>query len=360
VHAGTSGLKTTVIIPFHQDLRQLCRSLPAVRLSMPDAEILVASDAAVDDCRQLAADYRARVIELPQRSGPAAARNRAAEAASGDILVFVDADVVVAHGAIPGMCRLLASDDRIAAVFGAYDESPAESNFMSQYRNLSHSYVHQTGRRDAETFWAGLGAVRASLFRDVGGFDESFRRPSVEDIELGYRIRRAGGQIRLAPEFRGCHLKRWTVWGSIVTDIRARGIPWAQLIRKFQSLRNDLNTRVELRLSVLLAYLFLVSLAAAILTPWATLIALGAIVGIALLNLSYYRWFARRRDWWFAARVFPAHVLHHICNGISFVIGTALFMARRAGLTIPGAISPAMWQPAAVSASKIASKLDYV
>jgi GT2 family glycosyltransferase len=344
-----ASLRATVIIPFHRNLEQLGRSLPAVRQSMPHAEIIVAADGAVDDCRPLAAGWTAQVLDVPERSGPAVARNRAAAVATGDILVFVDSDVVVAPDAIPGMCRLLENEPDIAGVFGAYDESPAETNFMSQYRNLSHSYVHQTGSRAAATFWAGLGAVRANVFRAVGGFDERFRRPSVEDIELGYRIRRAGGQLRLEPRFQGCHLKRWTLWGSIVIDVGARGIPWAQLIRKFHALADDLNTRLELRLSIILAYALLGSMAALILMPWAALGVLVAVAGLTALNYRYYRWFARERGLGFALRVFPAHVLHHLCNGLSFCVGTALFLAGRVGVDIPGAIPPAVWSPTLAS-----------
>jgi GT2 family glycosyltransferase len=154
---------------------------------MPHAEIIVASRRALDDCRPLAESWRARVVALAQRSGPAAARNRGARAATGQILVFVDSDVVVAPDAIAGMCALLERDPAISATFGAYDRLPPERGFMSQYRNLSHAYIHETGNQNATTFWAGLGAMRATVFQSAGGFDERFTRPSIEDIELGYR-----------------------------------------------------------------------------------------------------------------------------------------------------------------------------
>jgi glycosyltransferase involved in cell wall biosynthesis len=316
---------------------------------MPDAEIIIAADAPRDDCRPLAEKWGAVVVEIAEQSGPAVARNRAAARAAGDILVFVDNDVVVAPDAIPGMCRLLRSEAELAGVFGAYDDRPAETNFMSQYKNLSHAYVHRNGRSDAATFWAGLGAIRARAFRDVGGFDERFRRPSVEDIELGYRVTRLGYRLRLDPRFRGCHLKRWTLWGSIVTDIRARGIPWTQVLSKFRTLADDLNTRIELRLSVLSAYVFVAALLLLPLTRWAGIGALIALAGLAILNIRYYRWFVAERGLGFALRVFPAHLVHHLCNGISFLVGTVLFVGSRLGVEMPGAIPRVVWSPAVAS-----------
>lgn len=344
-------MKATVIIPFHKNLRQLRQSLSAARRSMPDVEIIIAADGPLDDCRPLAGECNARVIDVPDGPrGPAVARNRAASVAAGEILVFIDADVVVAPDALPGMIQLLEHDRSIAGVFGSYDSSPAETNFMSQYKNLSHSYIHHVGNQEAATFWAGLGAVRADVFRDVGGFDERFRRPSVEDIELGYRISRLGYRLRLDPRFHCCHLKRWTLWGSIVTDVSARGIPWAQLIQKFRAFNNDLNTRLELRLSVVLAYVLLASLLAIVLTPWATAGVAIAALGLIALNYKYYRWFVRERGVIFGLRVFPAHVIHHLCNGLSFGVGTALFLAGRFGIDIPGVIPRAVWTPAVASA----------
>ena len=337
------GLNATVVIPFHRNLQQLARSLPAARRSLPTAEILVAADGAVEDVRPLATASAARVIDVPGPSGPAAARNRAAAVATGDILVFVDADVVPAPDALAGMCRLLQSEPEVAAVFGAYDLQPAEPNFMSQYKNLSHARIHETGNREAATFWAGLGAIRTDVFREVGGFDERFRRPSVEDIELGYRVRRAGYRLRLDPAFRGKHLKRWTLWNSVVTDIRARGIPWTQLIHKYGALANDLNTTLALRLSVVLSYVLLLALVVMTRWPAAGFVAAGALAALVVMNRRYYGWFAEQRGVMFAIAVVPAHVLYHLCNGVSFAIGTAVYIGARVGLRLPGVLPASDW-----------------
>ncbi|HEY6508143.1 MAG TPA: glycosyltransferase, partial [Vicinamibacterales bacterium] len=190
-------MRITAIVPFHSNAAHLEQCLVAIRRSMPEAGIIVVADGALEDCRALAHRCQARLIEIRGPQGPAVARNRGAAQADADVLVFVDADVVVAPDAIQGMCAVLGTTSDVAAIFGAYDLTTVEHNFMSQFKNLSHAYVHETGRTDAQTFWAGLGAIRASVFRTVGGFDERFRRPSIEDIDLGYRIVDAGHHIRL-------------------------------------------------------------------------------------------------------------------------------------------------------------------
>lgn len=328
---------------------QLAASLGAIRRSMPDAEVIVAADGAVDDPSTIAAQERAHVVVVPGPSGPAVARNRAAAVAKGDVLVFVDTDVVVAPDAIPGMCRLLADEPDVAGVFGAYDHRPPVRTFMSQFKNLTHAYVHEVGNPEASTFWAGLGAVRADAFREVGGFDERFARPSVEDIELGYRLASAGYRLRLDPKFRGTHLKRWTLWNCVVTDVQARGVPWTQLIHRFKALSNDLNTSLALRASVAVSYLFVLALAGALWSPWMLIGAAAALAALVGLNAAYYRWFAQERGWLFAARVVPVHLLHHLCNGVSFLVGTALHLTSESGLRLPGALPPGRWTPTLAS-----------
>ena len=337
-------MRFSVIVPFHGDFSQLERCLMALGSRPAGGEVLVVGDGAPRPTAEVAARNGARFVEQNPRRGPAAARNRGAGVALGNILIFVDSDVVVNATAISQVLELLEDNPPVAAVFGAYDEAPADAAFMSQYRNLAHSFVHQQANPDAQTFWAGLGAVRRTAFADVGGFDERFGIPSVEDIDLGYRLRAAGHRIRLDHRIRGCHLKRWTLLSSIRIDIWCRGIPWTQLLMRSARLDNDLNLRAEYRISVVCAYLLVASLACAFVWPAALLVAALLIVSLLFLNWSYYSYFARQRGLWFAVRVFPLHVLHHLCNGVSFVWGSALFTLRRAwAVALPGALPAAPW-----------------
>ena len=338
-----SSLNATVIIPFHRNLKQLAQSLPAARRSLPQAEILVVADGAIEDCEPLARESNARVIRINGPSGPAVARNRGAAQASGDVLVFVDTDVVAAPDSLSGLVGYLDAHPEFAAIFGAYDLEPAEPSFVSQYKNLSHACIHEMGNPEASTFWAGLGAMRAEAFRKVGGFDERFDRPAAEDIDLGYRVKIAGYRLRLDPRFRGKHLKRWTVWNSIVTDITARGIPWTQLLHRYGALTHDLNLRHEQRVSVVLAYLLAAALIAGIFKPVLLWIALAAVLLIVAINRPYYAWFVRKRGWWFAIRVVPMHVLYHLCNGVSFALGTLAYLGARIGIRLPGALPRTHW-----------------
>jgi hypothetical protein len=182
------------------------------------------------------------VQEEPAGAGPAAARNLGVARCEAEVLVFVDSDVEVHEDALERIARHFAEDPELVAVFGAYDDDPADQGLTSRYRNLLHHHVHAGAVGEAETFWAGLGAVRREAFEATGGFDpESFPEASIEDIELGMRLRRGGGRVLLDPRIRGRHLKAWTPLSMVRTDFARRGVPWARLLLREGSDSTALN-----------------------------------------------------------------------------------------------------------------------
>ena len=338
--------RLTIIVPFHKGLPFLERVLMALVPLKAGDELIVAADGAVDDCHALAAAHGAHVIDIPGPCGPAVTRNVAAASAQGDVLVFIDADVVASTTLLERVAEILADDPELGAVFGAYDEEPSAKEFVSQYKNLAHSFIHRKSRGPAHTFWAGFGAVRRAAYDAVGGFDERFARPSIEDIDLGYRLTAAGYRIHLDPSLAVCHLKRWTLRSMIRSDVFDRGIPWTQLILRYGRFSNDLNIKHSYRACVMIAYLTVASLFLGVVdTRFLWGVPVGLVV-VVCLSLEYYRFFLERRGILFTLGVFPLHFLYHLYNGFSFAAGTVLFFAvRRFGISLPGALPPYALSP---------------
>jgi GT2 family glycosyltransferase len=313
--------RVSVIVPVHNGAAHLRECLPALRDSAPAAwEILVVDDASTDETFTVALEMGARVLRLAERSGPAAARNWGARYARGDVLFFVDADVVVAPRALHRIARWFREQPDLGAVFGSYDASPREEDLVSQYRNLLHHFVHQNGHAEASTFWAGCGAIRRAVFEELGGFDEErFPDPSIEDVELGYRLRRAGHRILLDKDLQATHLKRWTLRSVLHTDIKARAVPWSRLILESGKAPDDLNLKGGQRFCVALVMLAGMLLPLALAHPYLLPLPGGPLLLAALLNLGLYRFFARQRGVLFAAACVPLHLLYYLYGGLAFL-----------------------------------------
>ena len=97
---------------------------------------------------------------------PAGARNIGVQHAKGEIIYFIDGDVVPKKENLSRISKIFVENNDITAVFGTYDDSPGCPNFVSTYRNLLHSYIHQISLRDAETFWTGCGAITKRCFSE--------------------------------------------------------------------------------------------------------------------------------------------------------------------------------------------------
>ncbi len=318
-------MDVSVVIPAYNCARDLGECLAALRAStLPPAEVVVADDASTDDTAAVAAAMGARVVRLAANAGPAAARNRAVAETHGDVLFFVDADVAVAPDAVARVAATLARDPEVAAVFGSYDTAPRAPGLVSQFRNLLHHFVHQHGAAEASTFWAGCGAVRRAAFDAVGGFDERPVRRFIEDIDLGYRLRRHGFRIRLDRGLLCTHLKRWTLGSMVRTDLLYRAVPWTRLIAESGTAPADLNLRADQRASVALVGLAAALLPLAVLHRGLAACAALALLVVAALNRALYAFLRRERGTAFALACVPLHVLHFACSGLGFVYGRAV------------------------------------
>ena len=293
------------------------RSLQSLRAStVLPLEVIVVDDCSTDNSAVRAREMGATVLRTAVNGGPARARNLGAQSARGDILLFIDSDVCVHPDTVSLVQDALEADASLDAVIGAYDDTPDSREFFSQYRNLMHCFVHRTGSREAFTFWSGCGAIRRGVFLESRGFDERYTRPSIEDIEFGSRLVAAGRRIQLRPDIEVKHLKRWTFWQIVRTDVFDRGIPWAELILRNRSMPNDLNLQLHQRLSVILVYVLLGLSIMGHFVYWG----IAVLLSVVALNFQFYSFLAHRRGVPFALAAIPLHLLYHFYNGLSFGI----------------------------------------
>jgi len=269
------------------------------------------------------------VVTEPAGATPAFARNLGAARATGDVLVFVDADVVLHHDALPRIRRAFARDPELDGVVGAYDDAPAAAGAVSGFRNLLHHHVHTHAGGPIASFWSGLGAIRRDVFLAAGGFDaEHYGAPCIEDVELGMRLAAAGRRIVLEPALQGTHLKRWTLGGMVYTDLVLRGMPWVAVLLRTPDSPRVLNLGVRHQLSALASVAAVA--APATRRPAGAAVAAAALGALLALNADLYRLLLRRRGPREAVAGVGLHVVHHLVSVAALPLG-ALSFARKPG-----------------------------
>lgn len=322
----------SVIVPVLNGGEDFRRCLQSIRQgeTQPN-ELIVVNDGSRDDSGNIARQFGAKVIDLPRAHGPAFARNRGASLAEGEILFFVDADVTVQPDTVRKVVQAFRDQPQMDALIGSYDDQPGAENFTSQYRNLLHHYTHQVSSTEASTFWGACGAVRRSVFLSVGGFDEGYRVPCVEDIELGYRFKREGYSIRLCKGIQVKHLKRWEPVKMIKTDIFCRALPWTNLLLRDRQPMNDLNLKRGNQLSVVCSFISLLGFLAPLSPTMFSTTALFGLAGIVILNQDIYRFFLARRGLSFALKSMAYHWLFYVYSGVAYAMGLANYHLRLQG-----------------------------
>jgi glycosyltransferase involved in cell wall biosynthesis len=278
----------------------------------------------------------------PGGTSPARLRNVGAMRATGDVVLFVDADIVVHPDAIERLRAAFDADPELVGAFGSYDDTPPGGT-VAMFRNLLHHYVHRSAAGPASTFWAGLGAVRRETFLAAGGFDDRrYPRPMLEDVELGLRLTDDGEKILLMPEITGTHLKTWSLRQMARTDVRDRGVPWARLLLERRRAPAVLNLGWRHRLSALSVLAIPVLLVLGLL--WA---AAACAVAFVALNHDFYALLVRRMGLPRAVVGVGLHALHHFLAIFALGFGILAHLRRSHALPRPKPLESRLSEPRA-------------
>ncbi|GEM86242.1 glycosyltransferase family 2 protein [Meiothermus granaticius] len=191
----------SVIVPTHNRRAALERKLRALEGQPGSFEVIVVADGCTDDTQQFLAEYHPpyslRVLETGRGDGRgvAFARNRGAEAARGDLLLFSDDDVVPQPGWIQ-----------------AHQNAHSGASVVAVGRLLLPPDLRNSGAaelRGPRVFWWNITGNNTSLpkplFEKVGGYDEAFSAYGGEDPDLGYRLGRAGARIQFVAAAEAVH-----------------------------------------------------------------------------------------------------------------------------------------------------------
>jgi len=189
----------SLIIPYHNAGSELVRLLISIKKSIhaPFLEVIIVDDASKPACTNLTikkvgkTKFPLKILRLKKNRGPAIARNTGAAAARGTYLVFLDGDVILFPDTLANLWKLYANDADITAVTGVWTKEQETDAFFPNFKAL-RDWSYWINERESGHYYYLFSTRIASIKRDVflrlGGFDEHYAGPLVEDIEFTYRI----------------------------------------------------------------------------------------------------------------------------------------------------------------------------
>jgi len=294
----------------------------------PFYEVILVNDGSTDQTARIAAKFPCKLINLARNMGPGAARNRGVEVANGELLFFLDTDIIIEKDTLTKVVQTFVDRPEISALFCSYQKNTPAGNFCSAYKNLVHHFTHQTSREDAATFCGGFGAIYRECFLCVGGFDESL--PRVSDIEFGYRLYQRGYKIFLNKQIQATHLKVYSLAKLVRSDLFDRAVPWTRIMLKKRIYRNDLNTRYENIASGVVSFFMLVTLPLIPFKPPLAIILFLLFALLLILNWKFYRFVYGEKGLWFLLRAVGVNWFGYLYSGLGAVIGMASYFLKPA------------------------------
>lgn len=206
----------SVIIPYYNAPAHLSRLLHSLNGSKhaPPHEIIVVDDGSVQQANGVVRSLAKRktrtpirIVRLPKNVGPAIARNRGVEKARGEFVVFLDGDVEVFPDTLAQIAAVFTDDPDVVALTGVWVKDQRSDAFFPNYKAL-RDWSYWINERDKSGYYflfsTRIAVIKRAVFLRLGGFDEAYPAPLVEDIELTYRIARRYAII-FAPHVRVRH-----------------------------------------------------------------------------------------------------------------------------------------------------------
>jgi len=330
----TAGLRprVSVVMPVYNAESTLAECLTRLCTStFGEFEVILVDDGSTDQTRAIAANFPVRIVPTGGRVGPAKGRNIGAREATGEIVFFIDSDVMVRPDTIERLVERFERDD-VEGLVGVQAAEMRYRDLPSQYKNLwmRWTYVRQTG--DVPLFYTTAAAIRREAFLRAGGFDERYATPSLEDTAFGQKLARLGMRIRVEPALEVEHVKRYSLWGLLKTDF-ARAVSLARMkLRQPDELgRNNTSIPGSYIASVPVGALAVAAALAAVTLrlPVLGLAAAAGLVAAAAMNREFLAAIRASEGWGRAIASVPLLWLELLVVGAGTGIGILSYVVGR-------------------------------
>jgi len=214
--------KISFIIPAFNSTKTIEECIHSILIQNDDKEIFVVDNGSRDNTLEIAnrlAEKHSEINVLRERKrGPAAARNKGLEVASGDYIAFVDSDVILPKGWAEKAFDILEMDYNLAGV-GGPARNASKGIISELFDPLFLYYLNEV-----QSYVISLATMNA-MFKGTHIKNERFDENLItsEDPEFSFRLRRKGYELLLSKELEVLHnhpsgfwdiIRRWFYYGK--------------------------------------------------------------------------------------------------------------------------------------------------
>jgi glycosyltransferase involved in cell wall biosynthesis len=239
-------LKISIVIPCKNGSKTIGLLLDSIFKFIQEEEVILVDDDSKDNTIEIASKYPAiKILATGSNLGPAVARNIGAENCNGEIILFLDSDVILLTSPFEMLRKIFKQRKDIGAVIGVYCKIPANDyGFWPNYKAIQSYYYYQTTEiKDISWFWASMGAIRKEYFFKAGKFDSRYIDAGLEDVEFGRRLKKIT-HIYLLKEFIVKHHFQETFIANARNHYK-RGKQWMRIFVRDKEFDNYVSTKIH-------------------------------------------------------------------------------------------------------------------
>ena len=321
----------SIIIPCYNasDVIECCLD-QIIQSTNKNYEIICVDDCSTDNTIEVIKNYK-KVITIPlkKNQGAAVSRNVGVKKAKGNILLFIDSDVILNKNTIE-MILLSFKKTKADSIVAIYSEKHPYKGIVSNYKNLHLRYTRLIMPERVHIFDGSCVAIKKEVFNAVGGFDENIRILAGEDWDLASKIYSYGYYIYLDKTISFIHRKEYKLLNLFKTDLRKAFGVIKLLLRTKKRKKGLIENRVtgSLPASMGLSIILIAALTPLLITVIFNIIfsLIGLILIlllIFLLNIKYFYYFVKQKGVIFSVFSFGIFILYNFALILGFTFGLA-------------------------------------